>query len=144
MATVASISIISSLGLTYLLDKYKDKQDKNLREEIKDRVSSTLDDLRKKINDLETSQNQLRAQLVTKDQIESIIDEKIKKITDKAHVNEVTQKALNLKVRQPNQRFMENSSPHFSFDAHNTANTQGGENQDMVVKELREMKESIN
>ena len=49
------MSIISALGLTFLLDQYKDKKDKNLRDEIKDRVSSTLDDIRKKVNDLETN-----------------------------------------------------------------------------------------
>jgi C4-dicarboxylate transporter len=38
LATVASVAIIASLGLTFLLDKYKDKQDKNLREELKDRI----------------------------------------------------------------------------------------------------------
>ena len=38
LATVASVSFISALGLTYLLDKNKDRQDKNLREELKDRV----------------------------------------------------------------------------------------------------------
>ena len=54
LATTASVSIISALGLTFLLDKYKDKKDQSLRDEIKDRVSSTLDDMRKKINDLET------------------------------------------------------------------------------------------
>ena len=99
VATTASISIISALGLTFLLDKYKDKKDKNLRDEIKDRVSCTLDDLRKKLNDLETNQNILKSQIVSKESIEAIIDEKIKKITEKQQISEVTSRALNLKVR---------------------------------------------
>ena len=41
---VASIAILSTLGVTYVLDKIKDRQDKNLREEIKDRLDATLRD----------------------------------------------------------------------------------------------------
>lgn len=55
IATTASVSFISSMGLTYLLDKYKDKKDRQLRDEIKDRVDSVIDDMRKKINLLETN-----------------------------------------------------------------------------------------
>ena len=39
---VASVAILSTLGVTYVLDKIKDRQEKNLREEIKDRVETTL------------------------------------------------------------------------------------------------------
>jgi len=53
LATVASVAFVSSLGLTYLLDKYKDKQDKNLRDELKDRLNSTLSETKTKITDLE-------------------------------------------------------------------------------------------
>lgn len=41
---VASIAILSTMGVTYVLDKIKDRQEKNLREEIKDRVEHTLKD----------------------------------------------------------------------------------------------------
>jgi hypothetical protein len=41
---VASIAILSTIGVTYVLDKIKDRQDKNLREEIKDRLEATLRD----------------------------------------------------------------------------------------------------
>ncbi len=37
---VASIAILSSIGVNYFLDKVKDRQEKNLREEIKDRIDS--------------------------------------------------------------------------------------------------------
>lgn len=49
LATVASVAIIASLGLTYILDKYKDKQDKNLREELKDRIKEQLQDSKDKL-----------------------------------------------------------------------------------------------
>ena len=55
IATTASVSFISSMGLTFLLDKYKDKKDRQLRDEIKERVDSVIDDMRKKINLLETN-----------------------------------------------------------------------------------------
>lgn len=41
---IASIAILSTLGVTYVLDKIKDRQDKNLREEIKDRLDASLRD----------------------------------------------------------------------------------------------------
>ena len=82
LATVASVSIVSSLGLTYLLDKYKDKQDKNLRDELKDRVNSTLDDTKSKITDLEQQQNRLGALILDKDRIEAMLDQKIRKIQE--------------------------------------------------------------
>ena len=39
---IASISILSSIGITYLLDKIKDKKDDYLRQEIKARINQTL------------------------------------------------------------------------------------------------------
>ena len=57
MATVASISIMSSLALNFMLDKYKDKCDKKFNEEIKDRVNGNIDELKKRFNDIETTQN---------------------------------------------------------------------------------------
>ena len=53
-ATVASVAILSSLALTYVLDKYKDKNDKNLREELKDRVKEQLEESKTKVNRLES------------------------------------------------------------------------------------------
>lgn len=52
LATVASIAVLSSFALTYLLDRYKDKHDKNLRDELKDRVSTSLNDTNKRVNEL--------------------------------------------------------------------------------------------
>lgn len=39
---VASIAILSTIGVTYVLDRIKDKKDKDLREEIKERVFDNL------------------------------------------------------------------------------------------------------
>jgi hypothetical protein len=65
MATVASVAILSSLGLSYILDKYKDKNDKNLREELKDRVKEQLEDSKAKVTRLEQIQGRMGAQILT-------------------------------------------------------------------------------
>jgi len=39
---VASLAVVTSVGVTYLLDKFKDKKDEALRNEMKDRLYSTL------------------------------------------------------------------------------------------------------
>ena len=39
---VASLAVVTSVGVTYLLDKFKDKKDESLRNELKDRLYSTL------------------------------------------------------------------------------------------------------
>ena len=39
---IASLSIVTSVGVTYLLDKFKDKKDETLRNELKDRLYSNL------------------------------------------------------------------------------------------------------
>ena len=50
---VASIAILSSLGVSYVLDKIKDRQERNLREEIKDRMESTMKEANSRIRSLE-------------------------------------------------------------------------------------------
>lgn len=52
MMTTASIAIISTLGLTYLLDNYKNRQDQNLRDELKDRVTCMLQAQEQKLEEL--------------------------------------------------------------------------------------------
>ena len=39
---IASISVLTSLGINYVLDNMKDKRERHLREEIKERVFDTL------------------------------------------------------------------------------------------------------
>jgi len=50
---VASIAILSTLGVTYVLDRIKDKKDKDLREEIKDRVFESLRENSERLRQLE-------------------------------------------------------------------------------------------
>jgi hypothetical protein len=50
---VASVAVLSTLAVTYVLDKIKDRQEKNLREEIKDRVETTLKENSQRVRDLE-------------------------------------------------------------------------------------------
>jgi hypothetical protein len=54
---VASIAVLTTLGVSFVLDKLKDKQDKNLREELKDRVESSLRDSVQRIRALEGDQD---------------------------------------------------------------------------------------
>lgn len=70
LATVASVAILASLGLTFVLDRYRDKQDKYLREEVKDRVAKSIEDQARKLNEVETRQNKLEAMLLKGDEIE--------------------------------------------------------------------------
>ena len=39
---VASLAVVTSLGVTYFLDKFKEKKDEVIRNELKDRLYSTL------------------------------------------------------------------------------------------------------
>ena len=39
---VASLAVVTSVGVTYMLDKFKDKKDDVLRNELKDRLYSSL------------------------------------------------------------------------------------------------------
>ena len=99
MATTASIAIISSLGLTYLLDSYKDRSDKNLRDELKDRVQSSLNDTSAKLDQLIDRQRDLEQKMVTREHVESIVKTRIEELQAKMELEEVNKKALRLKVR---------------------------------------------
>ena len=41
---VASLAVVTSVGVTYLLDKFKEKKDETLRLELKERLYTTLQD----------------------------------------------------------------------------------------------------
>ena len=56
LMTTASVAILAATGITYLLDSYKDKQDKNLRDELKDRVKSSIDEQRETLSRIDDSQ----------------------------------------------------------------------------------------
>ena len=50
---VASLAVVTSAGVTYLLDKFKDKKDDTLRNELKDRLYSTLTETNNRLRQLE-------------------------------------------------------------------------------------------
>ena len=50
---IASIAALTTLGVTYILDKLKDKNEKNLREEIKERVYESLRENAERLRALE-------------------------------------------------------------------------------------------
>lgn len=60
---MASLAIVTSVGVTYLLDKFKDKKDESLRNELKDRLYSTLSENTSRLRQLEIKQDELVSQL---------------------------------------------------------------------------------
>jgi len=52
--TVASIAILSAMGLTYVLDNYKDKKDRQMKEDLEHRVDSRLKRTEDNLRELET------------------------------------------------------------------------------------------
>ena len=50
---IASISVLTSLGINYVLDNMKDKRERHLREEIKERVFDTLRENTERLRALE-------------------------------------------------------------------------------------------
>ena len=99
LATVASVAIIASLGLTYILDKYKDKSDKNLWEELKDRIKDQIQDSQTKLKNLESMQAQLSNQMLSSQQIDTLVNEKIRRYENNQSLENNKNKALNLKIK---------------------------------------------
>ena len=49
--------MVTTFAVSYILDKIKDRQEKNLREELKDRVESTLRETHQRLRNLEQEQD---------------------------------------------------------------------------------------
>eukprot|EP00347_Sterkiella_histriomuscorum_P006130 403353953 len=96
---VASIAVLSTLGVTYVLDKIKDRQEKNLREEMKDRMEATLKESTERIRALELQNDQLQNQLVNREQIEKLVNDKLEQLENGKIVGDAKSRALTLKVR---------------------------------------------
>lgn len=96
---VASIAVLTTLGVSYVLDKIKDKQDKNLREELKDRVESNLKDSVTRIRALETEQDGLKNQMMTREQVDKLVAERLEQMENGRVVGDAKNRALNLKLR---------------------------------------------
>jgi hypothetical protein len=61
---VASLAVITSVGMTYLLDKFKDRKDEVIRTEMKDRLYSTLQENTQRLRAIEQKQDELDMKLV--------------------------------------------------------------------------------
>ena len=96
---VASLAVVTSVGVTYLLDKFKEKKDETLRQELKERLYSTLQDSNQRLRSLETKQDSLEQKLVESDEVESIVQKRFESFENSLAVNDVKNKTLNLKVR---------------------------------------------
>ena len=73
---MASLAIVSSVSVTYLLDTFKEKKDESLRNELKDRLYSTLSENTNRLRQLEIKQDQLEHKLVESTEVESIINKR--------------------------------------------------------------------
>ena len=100
---VASLAIVSSVSVTYLLDTFKEKRDESLRNELKDRLYSTLSENTNRLRQLEIKQDQLEHKLVEPTEVESIINKRFEQYENGLTAQDVRNKTINLKVRaQPN------------------------------------------
>jgi len=101
---VASLAVVTSVGVTYLLDKFKDKKDDALRNELKDRLYSTLTENTSRLRQLEIKQDELEQKLVEHTEVESIVNKRFEQYENGLTTQDVKNKTINLKVRaQPNQ-----------------------------------------
>ena len=73
---MASLAIVSSVSVTYLLDTFKEKKDESLRNELKDRLYSTLSENTNRLRQLEIKQDQLEHKLVESTEVESMINKR--------------------------------------------------------------------
>ena len=70
---VASLAVVTSVGVTYMLDKFKDKKDETLRQELKERLYTTLQDNNQRIRSLEMKQDTLEQRIVESEAVEEIV-----------------------------------------------------------------------
>lgn len=56
---IASLAVLTSVGVNYMLDSFKEKKDQTLREEIKDRMHESLKANQERISKIEVSLNEL-------------------------------------------------------------------------------------
>lgn len=98
-SVVASIAVLSSFAVNYMLEKFKDVRDKNLREEIRDRFESALRESQQRIRSLEADADTLRAKQIVKDDIEKLITERFEQFESGQVVGEAKNRALTLKLR---------------------------------------------
>ena len=102
---IASISIVTSVGVTYLLDNFKDKKDEVLRQELKERLYTTLQDSNNRLRDLEHRQDSMEHKYLETEEIETVVAKRFEQFENGLTLTDYKNKTLNLKLRaQPNQR----------------------------------------
>ena len=74
---IASISIVTSVGVTYLLDNFKDKKDEVIRQEMKERLYTTLQDSNSRLRELENKQDNMEHKYLEVEEIESVVTKRI-------------------------------------------------------------------
>lgn len=74
---VASLAVVTSMGVNYLLDNFRDKKETMLREEVKDRAYSTMKESHERLRSLETKYDQMNAKLVEADEVETIVQKRL-------------------------------------------------------------------
>ena len=56
---IASLAVLTTIGVNYMMDNVKEKKDASLRDEIKDRMQTSLRDTSDRIRSIEQSMQQL-------------------------------------------------------------------------------------
>jgi hypothetical protein len=56
---IASLAVLTTIGVNYMMDNVKEKKDASLREEIKDRMHTSLRDSSDRIRSIEQNMQQL-------------------------------------------------------------------------------------
>ncbi|TNV78456.1 hypothetical protein FGO68_gene5654 [Halteria grandinella] len=98
-SVVASIAVLSSFAVNYMLEKFKDVRDKNLREELKDRFEQAMRESQQRIRALEAEADTLRAKQIVKEDIDKLITERFEQFENGQVVGEAKSRALTLKLR---------------------------------------------
>lgn len=60
---IASLAVLTSVGVNYILDQYKEKKDSVLREEIKERVYTGQRETQERLRSLEGNYDKLVSSL---------------------------------------------------------------------------------
>lgn len=74
---MASLAVLTTIGVNMLLETIKDKKDASLREEIKDRLSDTLSETQRRLQKLETSVTDLSVKACDNDEVEAIVKKRL-------------------------------------------------------------------
>ena len=92
-----------------MLDKFKEKKDDVLRQDLRDRLYTTLHDSSIRLRNLEDRNDEVESKIVMKQEVEEIIEKRFEQFGNGLTLTDVRNKMLNLKVKaQPNQKGFNN------------------------------------